>query len=436
MTGKRIAYVKIGRSWNLDPRNGTVTGGDADVGRALHTLSRMRPDDEFLLLSANSCEDPADALYPDNVKNIWATDVNEQRKAYAKSNRQRQEGGAMTKDTVAKMLEFYDATVVPMYDKVDEIIVWAGQHGTSNMPLPSVKDRSVLTVPQDAFVLYCSHILNGINRWRDVDPASREEMWLCPDPRNYLKARDVKWPLQNSIIAQFEQTRTTKHERFGDSTLPSKGVEWGEIGGVWVAKSKYTYDALELTALPSPARIPRITVPWDQRFPFGMVVNENRAYVAKSRSDALTEYVLPFWPQAEIFGKWTQASMEKIGRTDIRSCPYEYLGPTLQRWRSTLTTPASGSGWATAKPWECFAYGTVCFFHPDYDTQGHILRDIAPDVRDFLRVKSPEQLRERVTQLDTDQTMWTHIVRTQRDHYEAKYDQHLGGVAEIQRRLG
>jgi hypothetical protein len=265
---------------------------------------------------------------------------------------------------------------------------------------------------------------------------------LCPDPRNYLKARDVKWPLRHPIIAQYEQIKTTKHERFGDQTEPTTDpwhteckTKWSlNEPGVWTARTKYTYDALELTALPLPEQL-GMFMPHASRFSFGMLVNENRAYVSRNRADAVRDWVLRRWPQAEIFGVWSDKSKETLNRPDIRPAPYEHIPNVLQRWRSTLTTPASGTGWATAKPWECFAHGVVCFFHPEYDTQNHILRDAPDELRQFLRVATPDELWRRVEGLDRDQGAWWWVIQAQRDYFLQKYEEHHGGLLAIERRL-
>lgn len=423
----KIGYCKIGRSWKLDPTNGTTTGGDADVARALHMLARLRPDDEFVLVGRNSGEDPSTVGYPANVTNPW-TDLLPIVKA------------AKLGSDPEKTLILLDDLTAPLFADLDAILVWAGQHGTSNMPLPMVDDRSKVTTPQVSFVNYASYILRGINAWRDVDPRNREEIWLCPDPRNYLKCRDLKWPLQNTIVGQYEFERVAKHERYGDLTPPET---WASVWdpdsgneGVWVAPSTYSYSALELTALPHPDTLTGARVPWILRKPFGMVVNENRAYVSKDRLSALQDWVLPFWPDADIVGTWSDRSKEILGRPDIAPCSYDALPRTLQMWKSTLTTPASGSGWATAKPWECFAYGTVCFFHPHYDDQNWILRDAPQSLQDWLRVTSPEQLKRRVDAVENDKDTWEYLVAEQRKHFETKYLEHAGGVAEIMRRLG
>ncbi len=242
----KIGYGKIGRSWKLDPTKGTATGGDADVARALHILSRSRPEDEFILVGNNSGENPQEAGYPSNVVNPWTKLRDDIR------------GLGLNDKTIQEKSDALADITAPLFTDLAHVIMWAGQHGTSNMPIPMVDDRSTVTKPQMSFVNYGGYLLNGINRWRDQDPVGFEEIWLCPDPRNYLKARDLKWPLQNSIIAQYEQTKTTKHERFGDTTDPVLfRSKWDPISdnGVWLAQTRYTYDALELTALPHPERI-------------------------------------------------------------------------------------------------------------------------------------------------------------------------------------
>lgn len=444
-----IAYGKIGRAWKLDPTRGTSTGGDADVARALHILARERPHDMFVLVGRNSGEDPASVGYPSNVLNPWAGDFGKLFKktftAIIKEGKSKDTTGAFTETTMANALAYMDHIAREMFIPADEVIMWAGQHGTSNAMLPQIEDRSQLTKPQDSFVQYASYLLMGINHFRAAHPG-KDAIWLCPDPRNYLKMRDLKDPLLEPVIAQFAQKRPLKHERYDDPTEPTPPIKWDTQGGVWVAEQRYSYGALELTALPSPSHA-EMSDSFSPRYDFGMLVNENRAYVARDRLSVLSEWVLPNWPACEIFGKWTAASMKKLGREDIRVAPYEHVPTVIKRWRTTLTTPASGSGWATAKPWECFAYGTVCFFHPDYDSQGWILPTVdqlmdgtgdlheGADLARWLRVQSPEQLKARVDYLAQNEDVWRALVVAQRAYFEQAYDRNLGGTRMILERL-
>ena len=60
----------------------------------------------------------------------------------------------------------------------------------------------------------------------------------------------------------------------------------------------------------------------------------------------------------------------------------------------------------------------MCFFHPLYDTQGHILADAPSELRDWLRVSSPDELRSRVEYLNQHRDAWLWLVRAQRAHYD------------------
>ena len=102
------------------------------------------------------------------------------------------------------------------------------------------------------------------------------------------------------------------------------------------------------------------------------------------------------------------------------SAPWEEYFPKLHSVRTTLTTPSSGSGWATAKPWEAFAAGTVCFFHPAYDTQNHILGDADAWLQDWLRVPTATELWKRVERLNSPDGYyeWRKIVQLQREHFD------------------
>jgi len=419
-----IAYGKLGRSVNYDPSLPSTIGGDIDVARTLHRLASARPDDTFLVIGKNGNGDLADLGYPPNVRNIWAEE-------------------AMREVKIGQYEELTPYVLEHVGEEIDNLgafIIWAGQHGTSNTAggLPTVKDPNVQTNPQHSNIVYCGYLLYAINRWRDHDPLGREEIWLCPDPRNYIKCRDNRWPLHGSIIAQYDQKRNTRHERFGDERTPA-ALGFGDIAevdeaspGMWLAKAHYTYDALELTALAHPNKIPfDLNGP---RHELGLIVNENRAYVARDRLSLLQDWVLQAWPDVPIWGKWSDNAQEKIGRT-IEPVPYRKMLGTTRTLRTTISFPASGSFWATAKPWEAFASGTICFFHPDYDRQGWILSDAPDELREFLRVNTANVFRDRVYEVGRDVALYRRLANLQRAHFERRWKETKGGTKSILDRL-
>ena len=181
-----------------------------------------------------------------------------------------------------------------------------------------------------------------------------------------------------------------------------------------------------MTALPHPAQISVNEQPGEH--PFGMIVNENRKDVVHDRLTIVQQWVLSKYPDAPLHGIWSDDSKEQLGR-DIQPLPNHLMWDTLRTFRSTLTTPASGSGWATAKPWESFAAGVVCFFHPSYDTQGHIMpfpdRSTGDEELDhlaaWLRPPSAEAFHKAVQAVADDDDVWRWLVSAQRRYFERAY---------------
>lgn len=424
-----IGYGKIGRSFNLDLGNASVAGGDVDVVRALHRLATARPDDTFYIIGRNSGQCPQDVGFPSNVRNLWGEEPLKSMKMSGAVG-QKKEWTSRLWDAHGDILE-----------NLDHIVLWLGQHGTSNSEggLPQIKDRSQRTNPQDSSVLYSGYLLSTVNRWRDIDPVNREEIWLCPDPRNYFKCRDIRWPLHHPILAQYVQERNVKHERYELPGTPAE-LGFGDVAhtdvdspGLWLAKQTYSYSALEMTALPFPDRVAFDPSTKDERVPFGIISNENRAYVANDRLGALREWVLGWCPHVPLYGIWGDKSQEALGRK-VEPVPFLSMLPTMATFRSTFTMPASGSEWATAKPWEAFAVGTVCFFHPKYDKQDHILNGLDDYTQKFLRVQNPGELEARVQQL-SDDSVYQYVAARQREHYEKRFADTQGGISAMLDRI-
>lgn len=423
-------------------------GGDVEMAAVVGTLARRNPDVDFYLLGRNSGEDPLSAGLPSNVYNPWTEWAAEVRKE--KKRRGLTTSNLSVSDHLA-LQDMYDQITLPAFREMDHIIMWAGQHGTTNSPLPTIKDPDKLTKPHDWSAHYVSFIVRGINAWRDADPWTREEVWLNADPRNYLKLRDLKWPLRHPVLAQYTYSNNIKHARYGDG----RDFEWwsghdhaaltdpSHVDLVWESTAQNVYSRLEVNGmLPGTPFGDLISYrdDWEDRGAFGLFINEARRYVSTdtARRNILRDWVLPLRP-AWIHGTWSADSLAEIGYSgpQITPAPWEDYYPRLHSVRSTFTTPSSGSGWATAKPWEAFAAGTVCFFHPLYDTQDNVLADAPDGLGAWLRVKSPEELAQRVRHLDSvsGRGDWEWLVRAQRRHFDAALSE-LRYARIIEHRLG
>jgi hypothetical protein len=422
---------------------GTV-GGDMEGVAVLNELARRRPHDTFYIIGRNSGEEPKMVGLPDNVVNPW-TDWKPAERRWSKETEF--PGTYLEIEDQQRLRDFYYADIVPFIRDLDSIILWEGQHGTTNSPKPMTDTPALLTKPQDSSVKYCCFLLEGVNAYRDRDPLKYEEIYINADARNVRQSRDQRWPSRHPVLAQFDQYKNVTHNRGRLSELPTAKelavpAEWRSMtstnGHLWTSRLKYVYSRLEINAL-SPgtgefAALVNYNEDWEGRQHFGIFINEARAYVNPklSRRQAMREYVMTLKP-AFIHGKWSEAGMKELGVT-IEPAPWEQYYPLLHRVRSTFTTPSSGSGWATTKPWEAFAAGTVCFFHPAYDSQNHILRDAPPELKDYLRVATVTGFHRRVEEMNQDRDKWLHMVRLQRQHFE-KAIKELQYVQMIEARL-
>lgn len=420
----RIGYGKIGRSMPLSLDGCGNLGGDVEMAAVLGELARAHPNDTFVIIGRNSGERPEDVGLPSNVENPWITwNPIRQRELKRIRSEKIDSAAGLTIDDQLKIVKLFDEMTMPTFLGLDQIILWVGQHGTTNSPLPRVGDRGALTKPQDWSLYYASFLLRGVNAWRDIDPLNREEIYLNSDPRNNHKMRDLKWPLRRPVLAQHTFVNNLKHERYGDDMhlFYELGMELGHTdnGAVWTSKVQNEYARLEINSLmpgtPFGDLIEYNETFWD-RSNFGIFINETRTYVKHARLDAMIEWVLPLEPEW-IHGTWSVISEQELGGKITPLPPTQYF-PKMSSTRCTFTTPASGTGWATAKPWEAFAAGTICFFHPQYDTQNNILRDAPKGLSEWLRVKTPAQLRGRINALEESPTTWLWLVRAQREHFE------------------
>ena len=125
----------------------------------------------------------------------------------------------------------------------------------------------------------------------------------------------------------------------------------------------------------------------------------------------------------------------------INPIPYNQIFDMMQTTKSTFTTPSSGSRWATAKPWESFATGIICFMHPAYDTQDHILfpageapSDDMKALHNWLRVKNPADLKRKVDAVSSSRSTYEWLAKTQYAHFKRELERQRC-ITTIERRL-
>lgn len=419
-------------------------GGDVEMVAVVKELALRHPEDEFILAGRNSGEDPVSVGLPENVYNPWRYWGPELRKRI--NDLGLNKGGLTIPDQI-KIRGIFDDLTLDMFKSLDGFVMWVGQHGTTNSPIPRIDGREALTKPQDWSLYYASFMLRGINAWREADPLNREEINLNADARNRHKMRDLKWPLRHPVLAQYTFGNNLKHERYDDGTRLFEefvtaeaspqtahwprdwGSElgWEENGNIWKSTVRNVYSRLEINGLAPGTPFGDLisyNETYEGRSHFGLFINEARAIGVRpemARLPILKRWVMPLNPHF-IHGTWSDKAKKELfadfPNWNIQPAPWDQYYPKLHSVLATFTTPSSGSGWATAKPWEAFAGGTVCFFHPQYDDQNHILSDAPQDLQAWLRVNNPTQLRTRIDMLMKDKSAWLWLVRAQREHFD------------------
>lgn len=395
----RIAYGKICRSIPLTHAEASNVGGDSEVVTLLDEL--VKAGHEVHIISRTQSKE----LYPfecpgagsGRVVNHFAPGGTFGDPPMPKWS----DPGSRTKGPAFDAYTDYYVRQTTLLPEFDAIFMWLGDHGTSNHPMPGIVKATLgkytTTRQQDAIYGWPPMaILNTLGDLRGARPH-----WLCPDPRNMIKFRDLWHHDQRPILAQFNTSKESSfyHER--DDKIRK-------------ANLRYSYSGIEMLALPRKDRIVRTD--GASRALFGLLVNEgyNNLPDGKGRKDLVRRWCEPGTP---IIGTWSESSIELLAGHGYIVSPAVALNDVelqLSQWKATMTFPATNSGWATAKPWECFAAGTVCFRHPDYDTQNHIYRDDmnvytvdGMGLKQFLSPTTHAGFKDRLRMLENDEVYHT-----------------------------
>lgn len=438
---RRVGYCKLGRSISFN-KDRWGYQGDAEAPQLLVRLAQRNPDVDWVVVGRN---DGDVDLGVSNIINPWGS---------------RQIGTAWG---FSDKLAIYISTLSGM-------VIQHGQSGTSHASIPQstatwedyYRDPLLnATTPQDWGCQYAGFIIRGLNMLGDKTNGEAPVVWIVPDPRNYVKARDVKWPTGlDDILSQYSYDRTGKHERFRDPREPREfklvrdyagSITSDRYGELWVADHRYRYAGLELMILPDDWEMWNAT-DFDGRLPAGIATTSFAVDPAEKeppRSKLVRDWLLPAWPQAEVRGKWDEKSLAHVPKgTVIETKPDQFV-PLLNRWRTTLALPALGSSWTTAKSYQCWAAGVVAFMVGRLDGQGYQLptRRVEPgaspvgevagttyySIRDdwtqedltlasWLRVESPEEFAGRSRYVASDRGTWEWLMSQQHDLLRRRWD--------------
>lgn len=465
---KAVGYAKLGRSLQLDLSKGDMAG-NAEATNVLVRLARRNPDVTWYIVGKNN----GTTALPENIVNIWPSNVSKApwlhgellyRCGFCKTPATSATAWTLDCCERARDIMNLEDWVKAFMMRLDALVMHVGQHGVVHAPIPTVKtkwDENDFATPYAWARNYGHYLIDGFNRFCDArDGGKGKVVWLCADPRNFFKARDIKWPTgateDEPVLAQYEYSRDGKHERYLDPRSPAElgfKAEQQRDGQVWKVMHHYVHSGLEMAMLPDN---------WDtwgrpsfeERYSVGVATTA--AYIPDRRmrrSAMIQDWVLSQFPQASIWGKWNEKSLADLDEPDrvkVNS-PLDF-SDLLANYRTTVALPptgtiANGMRWCTAKPYQVFAARSVCFFLPPTDAQGWIIpniervdgsKQVEPglwSMRDdwtqdelhlarWLRVRNPDDYGKRARAASEDKATWEWLVGVQRKLLERRWNEH------------
>jgi hypothetical protein len=462
----RIGYLKFGRSIPFDPASWGPQG-DAEAVNLLQRLAARNPDHTWVIVGKN---DRYMEGMPQNVENVF-TEIPHALTTYNQcANAEAAPAGADFHKFQGSAGGFWvrpegaarDAAASAKIAEVDAVIVHIGQHGCSSIPIPQVASTweqaladpvHHITHPQVMARNYQEYASRGLNALGDRTNGQAPVIWICVDPRNYVKSRELKWPTGGDmILAQHQFTRKSRHERYGDPRTPEElGFgDWNvptRAGELWESTHTYKHAGTELMILPDLWETWGRSR-WADRKDIG--VASTSFWVGKNRdrrSWLIQRLILDTWPNADVYGKWDKKSLAdvQIEPTSNTVAEFQWL---LNSWKVTVSLPAVGSDWCVAKPYQCFAANVACFIYGRADTQGWILpsRRQTPEATEvadglwsvrtdwtendihlarWLRIEHEDEFVPRAKQLIADAETWGWVVGAQRELLARRWDEKL-----------
>lgn len=469
----KIGYGKLGRVLQFDSTKHKFAG-EAEAVNVLYRLAARNPHVEWHIIGKSS--GVPNSRYA-NIHTYWHDEDGAKAFWGAKTG-----GGyecthckTMAPGLSSMFLDCCDTArrigkreqvIADVAGTLDGMVIHLGQHGTSHNFIPKV--GCTWNDPPDtsrarAYVWainYGGYLIRALNRFTEMQSGDgRGNMvWLCPDPRNYLNARDVRSPAgleqHEPVLAQYDVVLNGVHERYQNPLAPDVyGYEGMLDNGLWRVKHHYRHSGLDMAMLPDDWDVWPQT-PFTERYDIGVL--STAAYMPRRdfrRSAMIADWVLTAFPDAPVWGKWDERSRADLpdGANLTVNDPDDFP-ELLGKLKTTVIlppTPVSMNGpkWCTAKPWQAFAAGAIALMVPPVDAQGWVIpathpgdgtREIAPglhSVRDdwssddltlaeWLRPENPEHAEQIVKKISESSGTWEWLALAQRRLLRRRWDLH------------
>lgn len=350
-----IVIGKFGRSIKFKTANHGAVGGDNEPPALYLSMALANPDNTYYMIGKSDM-DRCGIELPTNLVNVW-------------SNYNSKSDSEI--DWVTNWFTNNNITV-------DAGVIMSGPGGESqpgllskqNYPAPA-KFLSMSSSGKGPLVHYLNH-------------SNIPWVMIVQDPRYSKIGRDVL-NRPKRVLGQYKEIVKELVIRSFDLE-DQRPTRWQAV------RQQHTYDQMEKIFLMGK----QPSEPVDKTIPFMMVLNEG-----KGRYGELDRFVLRHFDNIEIYGKWLNKKTENDPRFK-GPMKFEELQAKLPAVKYTFIIPID-QGWVTSKVWEMAYHGVIPFMHPTYDEQRNV------PVPDFIRVSSPVDLLNKITQLDNDPVLYNQI---------------------------
>lgn len=364
---KNIGFGKLGKSVKFMRNKYSPIGGDNEASCTLRAMANLNPDKTFYIIGRTDYgylnEAEQHDIFPyNNVVDVW-----NKRSIGPEHYNQ----------------DYYDHVKNYLKDnniELDYTVLMVGQVGSVTIPdkIIKVNDPNGISTVLDMTKGYTT----GITSW--LNECKPKYVEIVNDPRYVMnQARDI-FHLPEMSLGQYDyeyiSNRINSYEDQTRTPTPVKSVYAG-------METAFCLDYDHSTDINR-----------NRNTDFMIVLNEGKP----SRYKLLKEWILDHNKDVDIYGKWSDEIME--GDTRFKgSVKIDALQDKLQDVKFTFIIPIK-KGWVTSKYIEMIHAGVIPFLHPTYDEQKHTA------IPDFLRVKSPEQLAERIQMLKDDPAKYNHLL--------------------------
>ncbi len=378
-----IGFGKFGKSIKFNYKTWSLHGGDAAPSILLSALSQKFPEDTFYVLGRSDLDKldgyTFNEYFPNkNVINVW------------------EDYKSMCSDTFVektgniKDITFLDKWLTEKNIELDVCLFFSGP--ATNMSIPGVfnKLNPDKTVSEDPYIIlamganYCAPLNYLLNARKNLPYIN-----ICEDPRYFpLMAQDL-FRRADKTLGQYRTKRTKFHftDYQHNHTKSEEEVTYAMTETIFAIGDK-PYDVDELFAKKTGK---------DQQL-MNVYMNQGLGTGGLDRGPIVEEWIFGI-DDVKIHGKWAEpwASMPNFTATAMQD-----LIPEMEHTKYTLVIPIKKS-WVTSKFWKMLHFGILPFMHPMYDTQHNI------PVNDFLRVETPEELKQKITLLENDPVLYKKI---------------------------